>query len=286
MKNVFLGALLIVITGLLPLSAQSQQPAPAVALSSATTAQPAVNALASAPGTVSRGMQAREATASAGKFLFVFFHEPAASQTSNVQARFEAIMAKETASAAWIIIDRKDPAEQDFVSKYQIQQAPMPIILAIAPNGAVTGGFVGEKLSEAAIREAFVTKGMQSCLAPLQNGKLVLLCLQNAKTSANDEANAGAKEFAADPQFNGNVDIIAIDPADPSETAFLEKMRLEGNASEAQTILMAPPAVIIGLFKGAVTKADLMGALQAATSGGCGSGGCSSGGCAPSGCGM
>lgn len=286
MKNACLVALLLVITGNLNLSAQSQPLAPAAALSSATADQPVVNDLAPAPGAVSRGMQAREATASAGKLLFVFFHESAASQTSDVQARFEALMAKEAASAAWIIIDRKDPAEQDFVSKYQIQQAPMPLILAIAPNGAVTGGFVGERLSETAIREAFVSKGMQSSLATLQSGKLVVLCLQNSKTSSNDAASAGAKEFAADPKFNGNVDIITVDPADPSETAFLEKMRLEGNASEAQTILMAPPAVIIGLFKGAVTKADLVGALQAATSGGCGSGGCSSGGCAPSGCGM
>ncbi|NLI74852.1 MAG: hypothetical protein GX442_00255 [Candidatus Riflebacteria bacterium] len=268
------------------LFAQTQnpnQPAPAMESDGVASSPAPATTPTPAPGG-SRSALAMKDAAAAGKILFVFFHEGTASAPSEIQTRFEGLMAREGASAAWIVIDRQDSAEQDLVSKYQIQRAPMPLILAMAPNGAITAGFPGDKLSETTIREAFVSKGMQSCLAPLQQGKLVVLSLQNAKTSGNEAATAGAREFAADPQLAAMTEIVSCDPADPAEVSMLEKMRLTGSDTEARTILLAPPGMVIGQFKGAVTKADLLGALQAATSGGCGSGGCGPRGCGPSGC--
>ncbi len=237
----------------------------------------------STPG-ASRSAQALKDAAAADKMLFIFFQDGTSSPPSDIQTRFEDLMAKEGASAAWIVIDRKDPAEQDLVSKFQVQHAPMPLILAMAPNGAITAGFPGDKLSATTIREAFVSKGLQAILAPLQQGKLVVLRLQNATTTGNEAAAAGAREFAADPQLAAMTEIVTCDPADPAEASLLEKMRLTGSGAETLTVLLAPPGLVVGQFTGAVTKADLMGALQAATSGGCGSGGCSPRGCGPAGC--
>ena len=284
MKKPFVAILLIAFLPGLAITAQSQPvPSSAVAASSPTSVSFSESSLSSGTVPVGRAMKAIQEASTAGKLLFLFFHEATASQPGELQTRFESLMAKEAASASWVVIDRKEAAEKDIVAKYQIQRAPMPLILAIAPNGAVTTGFPGEKLSETAIRDAFVSKGLQTCLAPLQEGKLVILCLQNAKTSSNEAAMTGVKEFAADVQYNTVTEIVTIDPADPAEASLFEKIRLTGNGTEAQTILLAPPAVIVGQFKGAVTKAAIMDALKAAapSGGGCGP---SSGGCGPSGC--
>ena len=301
MKHLFASIVFIIFIGFLvgvtvfaEAQAQTQAKAraqtQAQAQSASAAGTPFASSMPPAPSKTGRGIDAIHDATAAGKLLFVFFHEATASQPSELETRFESLLAKEAASAARVVIDRKNPSEKDIVAKFQIQRAPMPLILAIAPNGAITTGFPADKLSETTIREAFVSKGMQSCLGPLQNGKLVILCLQNAKTTSNEAASAGAKEFTADPKLGPVTEIVTLDPADPAEASFLEKMRLTGNITEAQTIVLAPPAVIIGKFKGAVTKADLQTAIKKATSsggGGCGDGGSGDGGCGcgPSGCG-
>ena len=177
-----------------------------------------------------------------------------------------------------ISVNVDDPSETGIVKKFNAKDAPMPLVLAVAPNGAITANFV-TNFTERQILEAFATPAMENLLVSLQQGKLVVLCVQNGKTRSNMEAMRGVQEFVSDQRFTNFVQVLKLDPSQPAELPFLAKLGMTSPIVEAETLLIAPPGSLIGNFKGATDKNQLIATLTKATSGGCGAGGCGAGGC-------
>jgi len=169
-------------------------------------------------------------------------------------------------------------AEKEFVQKYGLANAPMPLVLAFAPNGAITGGFPATQLTEQRLQDALVSSGMQKCLKALQEGKLVLVCVQNGSTKSNDAALQGVNDFKADAKFAKVTEIVKIDPTVAAEQKFLSQLKIDPKATEATTAVLAPPGRVLATFNGATEKKTMEAALQKASSG-CGPG--ASSGCCP-----
>jgi hypothetical protein len=170
-----------------------------------------------------------------------------------------------------------DPEEKGLIDKYKLGRTPMPLVLVIAPNGAITGAFPG-KFDGKQFSESIISPCAEECLKALQERRLVFLCFQNNETAKNDAAMRGVIEFAADARFSQATEIIKIDPAVKSEREFLSKMKIEYKADEALTVFIVPPGQIIGTYRGATDKAEMEKTLLAAVAS-CGTG------CGPSGCG-
>ncbi len=221
---------------------------------------------------------ARTQAAAAGKYLFVFFWKADDDSSAAMRERFEQTMAGLSDRADAVAVNITDPAEQAIVDEYGLGRAPMPLVLAIAPNGAITGGFPTQ-FSEADLLSAFVSPVMQQCMKLLQDGKLVLLCVQGAQTELNDEAMQGVKDFAADPRFGEATQIVRLDPADGAEKLFLDDLELDPAIKTAVTVFLVPPGAPIAMFEGATSKDALVAALQRAASSSC----CPGGACGPGG---
>jgi len=140
-----------------------------------------------------------EQAARADKYIFLFFYRAEDEPTQAARQTFDAAMEKLTDHATSAVVNITDPQERALVAKYQLDRAPMPLVLALAPTGAVTRGFPG-KFTEAQLETAFVSPGMQKCLKALHDRKMTFLCVQNGTTQHNEEAMHGVEEFAADPQ--------------------------------------------------------------------------------------
>jgi hypothetical protein len=152
----------------------------------------------------------------------------------------------------------------------------MPLALAIAPNGAVTGGFP-KNFTEDQLLGAVVSPGMQKALKALQGRKLVLLCVQNDSTRSNEAALKGVKEFKADPKFGQATEIVMVDPANAEESRLLKSFKVDPGIDEAVTVFLAPPGTPIATYRGATDKNMMMAKLTSTVSacaGGCGPGGC------------
>ncbi|MBX7244908.1 MAG: hypothetical protein K1X53_05390 [Candidatus Sumerlaeaceae bacterium] len=225
------------------------------------------------------------------RYLFIFFHSAnsnagnkfalfgrsRAEQTAALKASFDAATQKAGDRAESVAIDISDPAEKDVVKRFDVSRSPMPMVLVLAPNGAITGGFPG-KFTEEQILGAVTTPAMAKCLKTLQDRKLVFLCVQNDKTRGNDEAMRGVKDFKADQKYGSATEIITVDPADKAEAATLGKFHVDPSTKDAVTVFIAPPGTTIATFQGATDKKTLVAKLTAAVAS-CGSG------CGPSGCG-
>ncbi len=225
------------------------------------------------------GMAAIQEAAAAKKYLFAFFWKADGEQTTAMKKVFEAAMKKADDRAQSVHVRVTDSAEKEIVNKFGLDRAPMPLVLAIAPNGAVMGGFptkfTGEELAG-----AFGTPCTEQCMKLLQDRKLVFLCVQNGATKSNEGALKGVREFQQDKRFADATEIVMLDPADSAEGPFLSDLKIDPKTPEAMTVFLAPPGAAIAEFQGATDKTVLVSTLEKAGSA-CTGGKCGPGGCGP-----
>jgi hypothetical protein len=235
-----------------------------------------------APAAPGAGEKARREAAENDKYLFAFFQKADDAETASMRSVFEKALPKIGDRADSVVVDITNPNEKAIVDEFDLSRAPMPLVLAIAPNGAITGGFPG-KCSEEDLLGAFATPCTQNCMKFLQSGKLVFLCVQNDQTKSKDEAMEGVRQFAADERFSSATEIVTLDPKDSAEEGFLSDLEIEPDTESSVTILLVPPGSPIGKFEGPTNKDQLVDLLMKASSA-CGPGGCGPGGCGPAGC--
>ncbi len=216
------------------------------------------------PAAAKTGVAAMRQAAEAKQYLFAFIYEQNDDATKAARKTFDAGVAKITPAPKTVAVDRSDPTEKDMVAQFKLEAAPMPLVLAIAPNGAVTAGIKGADLTESKLADAVGSTGMQQCLKSLQDRKLTFVCMQNASTKGNDAAMKGVNEFKADPQYAEDVEVVKVDPADPKEARFMAQLKANPKAKTANTTFLAPPGMIIAQIEGGTTKAGLEASLKKA----------------------
>lgn len=224
----------------------------------------------------SEGASAIEKAAATDKYAFIFFYSDEGEQTQLRRAAFRKAMSKITEKAVALEIDATDAAERQIVNRFEASRAPMPLVLAVAPNGAITGGFPQE-FEETQLLGAFASPCEEKSLKALQERKVVLLCVQNGSTKLNDDAMKGVQDFKADPNFGPSTEVVILDPADSSESEFLKALQVAPQTNSAITVCLVPPGNAAARFTGATKKETIVAALS--SSGGCGPGGCGPGGC-------
>ncbi len=236
--------------------AQEQTPA-GIKAPAGETAQPTGAATQGAAAT------AIADAAKANKYIFLFFYRTEDEPTLAARKTFDAVVEKFVDRATSTAVNVTDPLEQALVNKYQLNRTTMPLVLVMAPNGAVTRGFPGQ-ITEAQLEMAFVSPGMQKVLKALQDRKMALLCVQNDATQHNAEAMQGVKDFVADALYAKTTEVITIDPTDAAEDSLLKQFNVDPKTEEAVTVFVAPPGKIVGTYKGETKKDVLVAAAKTA----------------------
>jgi hypothetical protein len=213
----------------------------------------------------SKGLTAMDRAAKANNYLFVFIFRQDDEETRTLRQVFDDAVNALSGKADSVVVSVTDPSEAEMVTKFRISKASTPLVLVLAPNGAVTGGFPGNFTKEQLL-SAFVTPTMEQLLGAVQQGKLVVLCVQNGKTRGNSEAMNGVRALKADKMYGPVSEIVMMDPGQPSERPFLAKLGIDKPIEEATTILVMPPGSVIGSFKGATDKNQLVATLTTALS--------------------
>ena len=197
----------------------------------------------------SKGLAALDQAAQANKYLFIFFWKNKDTQVQNMYGVFNNAMANMGQAADAIAIQVGDANEKPLVDKFDVSRAPLPLVLAVAPNGAVTKG-LPVRFTEQQLQEAVVSRGTAECMKALQNQKLVLLCVQNEQTPFSEAAWQGVQAFKADQRFAAATEIVAVDPRDQAEAKLLSDLRVDPRISQAVTVLLAPPGTPVADVSG------------------------------------
>jgi hypothetical protein len=195
------------------------------------------------------------AAARNNQYLFVLFWKEDDEATRAVRKTLTAALASQGGRATSVAVQVTDPGEKPIVDQYGVSRSPMPLVLVVAPNGAVTGAFA-LKLADQDVARAFVSPGLARCLKAVQARKLAALCVLPGTGSA--AIPDGLREFQADPRFGQATEVVPLRANDAAEAGFLEALRIDPRTAVPVTALLAPPGRLLGTFPGAVSKQQLV----------------------------
>lgn len=227
--------------------------APTFVMAQARNAAPAAAPASKAQATL-------EQASKEGKTTFLMFFKQQDAASNAMAATLKEGLTDKTDRAAVAYVQITNPAEQALVTKFDVARAPMPMIIALAPNGAMTGMF-SQKVTAEKLDDAFVTPTMMFVMKNLQENKLVLVTVQG---SAKAPAPVAIKDFQSDPHFKDRIVTIGMTAADPLEGKFVGQMQIDPRAKVTHTILLAPPGVMVGKFDAVASKNDIAAALAKA----------------------
>lgn len=213
------------------------------------------------PASASQAEAALEKAAADGKYTFLVFYKTNDAATQAVAATLKEGLGTRSEIAIGAYVQVGQPGDKALVDKFDVSRAPMPMTIAVAPNGAITGMFA-QKLTAEGIENSFVTPTMMRCMKSLQEGKLVFVCVQGA---AKAPAPASLKDFQADPHFKDRLVAYSMLAADSAEAKFRKQMQIDvAKAKGTTTVLLAPPGVLVGKFDEFVSKDEIAAALAKA----------------------
>jgi len=207
------------------------------------------------------GETAIKQAAEAKKHLYILFYGEDVEAAREARKSLEAVVAKMPESAQCVAVQRDAPAEKALVERYELKAAPMPLVLVLAPNGAVTTGCLPQDINEEKLRAGIASPCQQQCLKALQDKKIVVLCAYDKTVAAGDTSVKAVNDFHADAKYSQLTEVVKVDPADAAEEKFLKQLKVEAKTA-LTTVVLAPPRTMLKKFTGPVTKAALEGALK------------------------
>ena len=228
----------------------------------------------------SPGFAALASASQQGRYAFVLFWKKDDEQTQRMYDQLELAVANMSVTAEIVKVRVGDPREGPTVKEFGVERAPMPLVAAVAPNGAVTKAWPLQ-FREDQLQEGIVSAGTARCMKALQDRKLVVLCVQNDETAHSLVAWQGAQGFNADARFATASELVKLDPTDSQEASFLQTLKVNPGTRDAVTILLAPPGQPVARFVGAVSTEQLVAKVTSAQSGCCPGGKCGPEGCCP-----
>lgn len=205
--------------------------------------------------------QVLQESAEQGRFTFLIFYKANDTATKAMADSVEMGIAPKAGAATLAFVQITNPTEKTIVDRFAVSRAPMPLALAVAPNGAVTGVF-RKPPSADTVAAAFVTPTMTRCMKAMQDGKVVLVCVQSKPRTPTP---IGVANLQADPQFKDRVAAVALTTQDPAEADFLSQLQLDAaNSGGIGTVMLAPPGVLVGKFPPSATADEMAAALHEA----------------------
>lgn len=202
-----------------------------------------------------------------GKYTLICVWRDNKPETQDFRRRFAEVAAAEKARA--VIIDAKsdfDDATIELTRKLQLERAPMPLVLAIAPNGAITKAF--PKMPADGFASAFISPALASCLKAMQDNRMAVISIGSTTLPGSAETQATAQSFVGKPGKEIYRALVSIDPAAAAE--LFKILDLPLNIDAAMLVLLVPPGQELATFRHPVSMEQMDAALAKAMSSGCG----------------
>jgi hypothetical protein len=230
------------------------------------------------------GLAALAEAAEQGRFAYVLFWRHDDDATHQMRRVLTQAVPTLGTPVSTILVRVDDAREAEAVKVFGVDRAPLPLLAAVAPNGAVTKAWPLKAAAEQ-LREGLVSTGTAALLKSMQDQKLSLVCVRNSQLLHAAEAQQAVVGFQADARFGAATNVIEIDPRNAREQALLTSLQVSPQTSEAVTVLLSPAGQAVGKFTGAVTTAEITAKVLSAQQGCCPGGQCGPDGqCGPGGC--
>ena len=201
------------------------------------------------------------------QYLFISFYDKEDEMFKEMENTIKTFRSKSSSMVLTYRASTLSDKESAVVEKYGVNRASLPLLLVLAPNGAITGGFPQKVTTEQLTKSCSVPKLVMNILKPLQEGKIALVSLQNNKTKFNQESDKAVYDFSSDARLKPFIEVIKADPDDKKNADFLTQCKLGNTISESTVVFIIPPGSVVGVYPGKITKDTLMAALSSCKTG-------------------
>lgn len=210
-----------------------------------------------------------------GNAVFLVVSDPGVSETS--KALDIANQAKSRMTKTVVIqMNRSDQANAELVTKYGLAGAPLPVILVIASNGIVSGGYILSQATPELLVKAVPSPQKAEVLKTLSEGKSVFIVLTGKSMTEKNTIMNTCRQACTEMENNAKMIEISLD--DPKENQFLTELKVNMAATEPMTYVINSKGQITGTFSDDVNATTLAASARKVSSGCCPG---SSKGCAP-----
>lgn len=182
--------------------------------------------------------------ADAEQYTYLMFFRSQDAATQSMQQTIRDHVEDHANVATLVSVKLDDAAEADLIEKYDATRMPMPVVVGIAPNGAVSGVYP-QRVSTDQLERAILTPRYSEMVMALQQQKIAVVCLH---PEGGGETPQGVTDFQNTPAFLGKTHLVSATADDADEAHFFERMHVPTDIDSPVVILFAPPGVYVGKF--------------------------------------
>jgi hypothetical protein len=199
------------------------------------------------------------AAAAQGQYTYLLLHRQDDAATQAMRTAIAAHVEQSAGKTALVPVNIADAAEARLVARFDATRTPMPCVMCLAPNGAVTGVYPLQVSGEQ-LQRAILTPKYSEMVKTLQEQKLVVVCLQPRNGGT---VPPGVAEFEALPAFKNYTRRITVQADDAAEAGFYTRMKVSPDITATNVIVFAPPGVFVGKFDDKVRGTAIAQAFHA-----------------------
>ncbi len=202
----------------------------------------------------------------AGNAVFLVVTDPGVAGTD--KAMETARLAHEKyAQSVVISMNRSDAENAEFITKYRLATAQLPLILIIATNGIVSAGLIADKATPELIVKAIPSPKKADVQKILSEGKSVFIVVTSKTMAQKDNIMNTCQQACI--EMNNNAKMLEIDLNDSREQQFLTELKVNMTATEPMTYVINAKGQITGTFNDDVNSTTLVATAKKVSAGCC-----------------
>jgi len=207
-----------------------------------------------------------DAAAKAGKVAFGLVYDQTAVQLNQAHQLVDEAITR-IPGAVKIEIDRGDPANAGFVSKYGLSGAPVPLILVASSTGIIAGGLIAQQGTVDQLVKMVPSPKKAEIIMALSTGNAVFITAYRNSMKSVETVNSACA--MACQQMAGKSVQVKVNMDDPAEAGFLTEMKVNVASTEPVTLVANARGQLAGMYTGAMQVADLVTAATKKIGGCC-----------------
>lgn len=196
-----------------------------------------------------------ETAAQKGKVVFVLVTDGTTADISSAKATIQGVT-KQNKKSVLVELDRSNPANVDIVAKYRLSTIPVPMILALNPNGVISGAIQAQSATVEALTKMIPSPKKAEIIKALSEGNAVFITAYRKDMKSVETVNNACA--MACQQMAGKSVQVKVDMDDPAEAGFLTDMKINMASTEPVTVVANPQGQIAGSFTGDVQVTQLV----------------------------
>jgi len=178
------------------------------------------------------------------QYTYYVFYRNDDSLTRRMQSAVESHVKDYADQAGWQKVHVHSKDDSAVVEKFDARRLPLPSVIGVAPNGAVTCIY-HRNVSTAQLKRSILSPRYADVVLALQNGKIAVVSLLPDEAA---EPSSAASNFLKSEDFADRSEHIRVSACDPQEKDFFARVKVSTDLEQPKTILFAPPGRHLGTF--------------------------------------